>query len=135
MKAIAESGRKLDVLVVDDHPWNRTLVRRFLRDINIHEADHPGQALERDSLGKMDMIVTDYKMPHMDGASFVKELRRRGYGMPIIGMSTCPSNEGTFLNAGASAFLEKDGSLITYTTLRVIAETELYEKLKRETSF
>jgi len=35
----------------------------------------------------------------------------------------------------ASAFLEKDGSLITYTTLRVIAETELYEKLKRETSF
>ena len=31
-----------------------------------------------------DVVVTDYKMPQMDGIEFIRELRKQCPGMPVI---------------------------------------------------
>lgn len=47
----------------------------------------------RDGLAKVqasppDLIITDYKMPHMDGLAMITALRSRGWGGPIILMTS-----------------------------------------------
>jgi CheY-like chemotaxis protein len=56
-----------------------------------------------------DLILTDYAMPGMNGLAFMRELRDRGYGMPILLMSgfSAQVSEDDVLQAGAECFLRK----------------------------
>jgi two-component system NtrC family sensor kinase len=67
------------VLVVDDEESIRLLLRDIL-EMDGHRVELAGSGIEawqHLDAGDLDIIVTDMKMPGMDGATFYKELRRR----------------------------------------------------------
>jgi len=70
-------GPALDILVVEDDADLRHLVGRFLekQGFGVVLAEHPLEALEQLSTRKVDLIVTDYMMPHMDGVAFTEQIK------------------------------------------------------------
>lgn len=67
------------VLVVDDEPDYRFLLRMLLRDtdIDVLEAPNGQRALEVVDGQRPDVVVTDLRMPVMDGATLVERLREQ----------------------------------------------------------
>src|SRR5437588_6370877 len=76
------------ILVVDDDPSIRHLLRLALRgeDFEVALARDGAEALARVEECVPALILLDLNMPHMDGATFLSELRRRGLcpGTPVI---------------------------------------------------
>jgi signal transduction histidine kinase len=76
------------ILVVDDRPTNRDLVRTVLshRGHDVVEADDAAHAFELLRQELPDLIITDVLMPAMDGYEFVRALRSRPATstMPVI---------------------------------------------------
>jgi FixJ family two-component response regulator len=65
--------------------------------------------LADDELGRFDCLVTDVRMPEIDGVELQEHLRARGLSMPVI-FITSSSNEATRTRAmqgGATAWLAK----------------------------
>ena len=65
------------VLVVDDEPDYRFLLRMLLRDhdLDVVEAANGERALEVIESQLPDLVITDLRMPVMDGAELVRRLR------------------------------------------------------------
>lgn len=66
-------GRKLKLMVVDDEPDNLDLLfRTFRRDFKVYKADSALTALEiLDQEGEMAIIISDQRMPEMNGTEFL----------------------------------------------------------------
>jgi len=81
-------GPRLTVLLVDDDTSVRRTLSTAISLQGYHVLDAPdGRAaldllLHRD--GAVDALVTDVRMPNMDGPTLVDEVRRRGWTMPIV---------------------------------------------------
>jgi len=67
------------VLVVDDEPKIRTLVRRYLESdgFTVREAETGEDALAAVAAWAPDVVVLDVRLPGMDGFAVLAELRRR----------------------------------------------------------
>ena len=68
----------LRVLIVDDQYSVRQMTRMTLEEIgmrNILEAENGKQAMETASLQPLDLIISDYNMPEMDGLGLLRALR------------------------------------------------------------
>jgi CheY-like chemotaxis protein len=73
-----DESRELDILVVDDHESMRTIIAELLRAFGparIREAENGETALRSLTLGPVDIVITDLKMPVLDGLGFVRRLR------------------------------------------------------------
>ncbi|MGA3310809.1 MAG: response regulator, partial [Xanthobacteraceae bacterium] len=60
----------LKVLIVDDQFSVRQMTRMTLEQLGIryvHESENGRQALEMAALQPLDLIISDYNMPEMDG--------------------------------------------------------------------
>jgi CheY-like chemotaxis protein len=81
--------RKLRVLVVDDGPENRELVRVVLEEagMQVDEADDGTTAIEMVQRVAPDIVLMDMQMPVMDGATATRTLRDRGCTLPIIALT------------------------------------------------
>lgn len=71
----------ITVLIVDDEPLVRSSIRLTLEEINIKtsvvgEAENGEQALEYYKSLMPDVIITDVKMPVMNGLRFIEEVRK-----------------------------------------------------------
>ncbi len=70
------------LLMVDDEPkvrWRvQHMVDGFELDWDCTSAGHGGEALDILEDGGIDLVVTDIRMPTMDGLAFLEELRGRG---------------------------------------------------------
>ncbi len=75
----------------------------------------PQEALEQCTAQNFDVVVTGYRMPVMDGISFIRELRDRQIGAPVILISgltdTLGLNEAT---TGADAVIQKSAQEVTH---------------------
>jgi FixJ family two-component response regulator len=101
--------RKL--IIVDDDTIMRSLLRRYLlRDFpsfqvwDYHSAE---QAMSQAESGGVDLLITDYRMPGMDGMALAKRLRDQGLTLPIILIS---EHDDVLLpqeDSGIDLFLEK----------------------------
>ena len=106
----AESG---PVLVVDDDPDARQLVRRTLEQAGrtVLEAENGQVALERVAEEMPDLVVLDLMMPVMDGFQFLRELRRSeaGRGVPVLVLTAkdVSPEEKRFLEAQAELVVQK----------------------------
>ncbi|UCC79232.1 MAG: response regulator [Candidatus Zixiibacteriota bacterium] len=79
------------VLVVDDSVIMRRIISNNLKTAgftDIVEANNGAEAME--NLSGVELILTDWNMPVMDGLSFVKEVRKNGeYSkIPIVMITT-----------------------------------------------
>ncbi len=52
----------------------------------------------------VDLIVTDYRMPHMDGKEFLENLRLTAPAIPVIMLSACGSVETYLVSIGLGAY-------------------------------
>jgi CheY-like chemotaxis protein len=99
------------VLVVDDEPDMRVNVARILRRGG-HECVMAGSGEEALSLlqeRRPDLILTDLRMPGMDGLALLRAVRQHVPPIPVV-VVTAYASEATAreaLAAGASAFLAK----------------------------
>ena len=108
-------GERLRVLVVDDEPAVRDLVSKFLvaADYDVETAEDGPTAIERlqtsQPTSPFDLLITDLKMPGMDGLSVIRETRRHFPDLPII-IITAYSTEASAIeaiNLGVSGYLTK----------------------------
>lgn len=106
----------LEVLIVDDIPSVRALLRSQLRAFgirNILEADDGITGLEVLTREKVDLVITDWAMKPMDGVEFTRRLRANGPSknqtLPVLMVSnhTEYSLIQGALDAGITQFLAK----------------------------
>jgi two-component system, chemotaxis family, chemotaxis protein CheY len=81
------------VLTVDDSPTMRRIIVNSLKKIgfsDIIEADNGVDALEKLNSNEVDLIITDWNMPEMNGEQFVKALRsdEKYKTIPILMITT-----------------------------------------------
>ena len=80
-------GRRLLVLLVDDEELVRTATAEIIRDLGhtVIEASGGADALARlDHLGYVDVVVTDYKMPGMDGGDLSRRIAESHPAIPVL---------------------------------------------------
>ncbi|GAA0700674.1 chemotaxis response regulator CheY [Marinobacterium maritimum] len=68
----------MTVLVVDDFSTTRRIISSLLEELGfsyIHQARNGQEALERLGCGDIDLVVTDWHMPVMDGLELVVNMR------------------------------------------------------------
>ena len=73
-----DASRPIQILVVDDEPSIRLLLRRWIeRSMNaeVHEAHDGLQGLEMASGGKIELIILDLNMPVLDGIDMLSLLQ------------------------------------------------------------
>lgn len=99
------------VLIVDDEPVLRRLMRRALGGLQLEivEAANGVEALERFGSQAFSAVVTDVRMPSMDGLELVAHLQRLDPELPIILVSGSDevSNRAGARALGAFDFLAK----------------------------
>ncbi|SKA56298.1 response regulator [Enterovibrio nigricans] len=75
---IQKTKEKPRILIVDDDECQRRLYSAYLREqFNIVEADSGEQALEQLSNHDIDLVISDIRMPGMDGLTLKKALHKQ----------------------------------------------------------
>lgn len=99
------------ILVVDDEPYLRDLIRETLRTRHYEAgtAANGVEALDMLTRGGWDIVVTDVVMPGMEGLALVKQVRRTHPNVRIIVLTGFPRSAdiGDFLAQGVDDFLPK----------------------------
>ena len=73
------------ILIVDDDPHIRELVRVFLQNegFDLYEACDGVEALDKLAAVKVDLVILDVMMPNMDGWELCRQLRG-SYDFPVL---------------------------------------------------
>ncbi len=69
---------KIRVLVVDDFPTMRRIIKNLLKQLgfeNIDEAENGEDALNKLKSGEYGLVVSDWNMPVMEGIELLKSIR------------------------------------------------------------
>ena len=107
----AESEYKGCVLIVDDDIDVLGANARFLRvsGYEVLVSNNAASALEQLQTHSMDVVVTDLRMPAMDGIAFAREARKHKPLLPILFFSAFASvpDVVSAMQLGAVDFLEK----------------------------
>ncbi len=86
----------LSILLVDDEPLVRMGTAAMLRELGheVQEAMNGDDALGRIAKGlSPDLVMTDYKMPGMDGAELAARLRTEAPNLPVMLITGFASND------------------------------------------
>jgi CheY-like chemotaxis protein len=86
------SGASGRVLIVDDDPQVREMLRDFLTTVGdeVATAASGAEAVEVVPIFQPDVILTDMVMPGMSGTDVLDALRRDGVSVPVILISGHP---------------------------------------------
>ena len=80
---------KYSILIAEDDPIAlgslATILRRYFK--NVFTASNGYDAYEQVLSQKIDIILTDMRMPYQDGADFIKQVRELDQNLPVIFMS------------------------------------------------
>jgi CheY-like chemotaxis protein len=114
-KDLQKESAKHTILVVDDEELMRKMVVTFLSKLGhaCLTAIDGVDALEKMKGNKIDAVVTDIKMPNMDGITLIGELLREYPGVPIMVMTAFEEeySAGIAISFGAREFIKKPFSL------------------------
>ena len=109
----AESGRQLAgrVLVVEDNVTNQMVICALLRLVGLKSvvAQNGQVALDMLEHEVFDLALVDMQMPVLDGLATARQIRARGYELPLLGLSANVSvaDRQACLDAGMDDFLSK----------------------------
>jgi CheY-like chemotaxis protein/CRP-like cAMP-binding protein len=98
------------LLVVDDEADFRRLVREALPAFTVAEAEDGKQALDVVHEEKMDIVLTDIRMPNMDGFALLSNLRSGFPSLPVLAVSGF-MDAGQVEEHGFDGFIDKPVSL------------------------
>ncbi len=105
----------MKILIADDSKVMRMLVRRGLRQAGYGNAEIT-EACDGDEAYKafvadtdIDLVLSDWNMPNMDGFGFLKNLRADGFRVPFVFVTTECTEEmrAKATEAGADRFIVK----------------------------
>jgi len=86
--------QRMRVLIVDDEPEVCALVTQALvANYDVDEASDGIEAMKAVETNPPDLVITDIRMPHMDGTALLKALRNIAPNLPIIALSGCVDPE------------------------------------------
>jgi len=105
-----------DILIVDDSATSRMIIKRCFEiagypDATYHEAEDGLHALHVLAEKKVDLILSDLRMPKMDGRTFIRKLRisEKTKDIPVIVISSMGSEvtEADLRRCGAQGIIRK----------------------------
>jgi excisionase family DNA binding protein len=110
-RSIASQAGRPRVLIVDDEATIRDLLSKTLAlaEYDVDLAPDGRTAVERLRIIPYDLLITDLKMPGVDGLSVIREARRLKADIPVIiitGFST-EASAIEAVNLGVSGYLTK----------------------------
>jgi DNA-binding NtrC family response regulator len=102
---------RVRILVVDDEASARSGLEKLLKqsDFDVSTAEDGAVALEQAAVTAPDVVVTDLKMPNMDGMTLLAKLREQDPDLPII-VTTAFGDVNSAVDAmrkGAADFITK----------------------------
>ena len=130
--------RKYTILVVDDEESLRNLIVTFLSKLghSCVTAIDGVDALHKMKGNKIDAVVSDIKMPNMDGITLTSEISTQYPELPIMIMTAFEKEDtaGLAICAGARDFIKKPFSLNEFSVRlhKMINDSEAQKRMKRE---
>jgi DNA-binding NtrC family response regulator len=67
------------ILIDDDETVRKTFVLLLGKKYRVVSLKDPLQALTQLKSGRADLVIADYRLPHMTGMELIKKLRENGY--------------------------------------------------------
>lgn len=100
---------KVKILIVEDHEQMRSYLKSLFSNVNIIIAENGLIAQHIVKTEKIDLIITDYMMPVMDGYEFVNNIKKLGYKIPVIVITARGDDEGrlNMMRLGIDSYLTK----------------------------
>jgi len=102
------------ILVVDDFPTMRRIVRNLLKELqfeNVDEAEDGVAGLEKLRGGNFGFVISDWNMPNMDGLAMLQAIRADAElsGLPVLMVTAEAKRENIIAaaQAGASGYVVK----------------------------
>ncbi|CAQ79245.1 response regulator, histidine kinase [Aliivibrio salmonicida LFI1238] len=108
-----KSTRTLNILIAEDSKANQAVIQLLLegQGHQITLVDNGCMAVEaiENKNQNFDLILMDVSMPIKDGISATKEIRAKGYNLPILALTAHAMNEEkkTCIDAGMNDFISK----------------------------
>lgn len=136
VKNLRTESPKYRVLVVDDEDLVRNLVVTFLSKLghSCLTAVDGVDALDKLKGNKIDVVITDIKMPNMDGITLTSEILTQYPDLPIMVMTAFEQEHsaGIAISAGAREFIKKPFSLDEFAIRlhKMINDSEVLRRLK-----
>jgi len=129
---------KYTILVVDDEELMRYLVASYLSKLghSCLTAVDGVDALDKIKRNRIDAVITDIKLPNMDGMALTGEISRQYPDLPIMIMTAFDEeySEGTAISVGAREFLKKPFTLDEFAVRlnKLINASEILKRIKSE---
>lgn len=117
MKSFTSSHPSVHILLVDDNTLGLAARKSVLEEqgYRITTASGGLEALDLMTGHEFQLLVTDYKMPKMNGVEFIAEARKRRPDIPVILLSGFADTLGlSETNSGADAVIQKSASEVQY---------------------
>lgn len=126
------------ILVVDDEELIRRLVATVLSNLQIAclTATNGVDALDKLKGYKFDAVITDIKMPEMDGILLTREIYHQYPDLPVMVMTGFDEeySVGTAISVGAREFIKKPFSIEEFSLRlqKMLRDSETLKQLKIE---
>jgi len=105
------SSKKAKILVVDDSPDTLEVLKRNLESEGYLVVTAPGavEAIKTIESSPIDLVITDLKMPEVNGLSLVRHIQENYRNMGVMMITGYPSIEGAVeaVKLGAEEYLSK----------------------------
>jgi two-component system response regulator AtoC len=124
------------ILVVEDEELIRNLVVSFLSRLghSCLTAKDGVEALNKIKGNKIDAVITDIKMPNMDGIILTSEITKQYPELPVMVMTAFDEeySAGTAISVGAREFIKKPFSLDEFGIRlhKMIHDSETLKRMK-----
>ncbi len=100
------------LLLVEDSPVQRRAIQHLLEEASyqvqsVEDGRAAWESLENDELP--DLVVTDLRMPELDGLALLRRIRARGWRLPVVVITEHGSEQmaAEALQAGATSYVPK----------------------------
>lgn len=124
--------KNIKILVVDDFPTMRRIIRNLLKElgfVNVEEAEDGAAGLEKAKDGSFQFVISDWNMPNMDGLSMLQAIRADANigKIPVLMVTAEAKKENIIAAAQAGA----NGYVVKPFTAATLDEkiTKIFEKL------
>lgn len=103
--------RDTRILVIDDEPMQITSIKSFLqrRNYTVFTANSGPEGLEIVREGHVDLIISDFRMPEMNGLGVIREVKKINPEIPVVLMTAYTDIDDAVqvLKEGAYDYLSK----------------------------